>query len=161
MTDQLYGSGKAWFENVQLLSRACGGGITAWRGDPKDPLVGVYIRNSNIGKSPDASTLKSMEKKCHLGRPWNVYSHAVYLNTRMSSIIADAGFKIWSNKQSNFEVGKTRLSEYKSSGPGGDMKVRDYKLEKELSDHYAKQVTYRNVFGGSPSWIDTKPMHNW
>lgn len=161
MTDQLYGMGKAWFERCQLLSRACGGGITAWRGDPKDPLVGVYISNSNIDISPDASTLKPMQAKCHLGRPWNIYSHAIYLNTHMSDIIAPAGFRTWSETQPNFDPSLTSFREYASSGPGGNMKLRDYRLEKALTDHEAKQITYRRVFGGETPWIDSKPVQTW
>lgn len=161
MTDQLYGYGKAWFERVQLLSRACGGGITAWRGSPTDPLVGVYISNSIIDRSPDASTLRSMHKKCHLGRPWNVYSHAVYLNTRMSDIIADAGFRVWSQKQPNFDPRWTRFAEYASSGQGADLTYRDLQLESILTQHEAKQITYRKVFGGSTPWIDPNPVKNW
>lgn len=158
MTDQLYGSGKAWFERVHLLSRACGGGITAWRGDPDDPSVGVYVANSNIDRSPDASTLKPMEGKCHLGRPWNVFSHAVYLNTSMSGIVADEGFKVWSKADDHFEVGKTRFAEYGSSGPGGNVAGRNTTLETILSDKQAKQITYKKVFGGDISWIDTAPL---
>lgn len=161
MTDQLYGSGKAWFERVSLLSRACGGGITAWRGDPEDPLVGVYISNSNIDRSPDASTRKDMEKHCYLGRPWNVYSHATYLSTYMSSIIADAGFKVWSKLQSNFDSRLTRFAEYNSTGPGANMSKRDYTLERILSAKEAKSITYKNVFGGSTPWIDSKTVQQW
>ncbi|CCF51441.1 hypothetical protein NDA11_005072 [Ustilago hordei] len=161
MTDQLYGQGKAWLEQVSLLSRGCGGGITAWRGDPVDPLVGVYISNSNINRSPDASTLKPMEKACYLGRPWNVYSHSTYLNTYMSNIIADAGFKVWSKRQSNFDPRLTRFAEYRSSGPGGYMGNRDYPLKRALTDKEAKGITYKKVFGGSTPWIDSKTMKNW
>ncbi|SOV07627.1 uncharacterized protein UDID_14934 [Ustilago sp. UG-2017a] len=161
MTDQLYGQGKAWLEQVSLLLRGCGGGITAWRGDPQDPLVGVYISNSNIIRSPHASTLKPMEKACYLGRPWNIYSHSTYLNTYMSNIIADAGFKVWAKRQSNFDPRLTRFAEYRSSGPGGYMGNRDYTLERALTDKEAKGITYKKVFGGSTPWIDSKTMKNW
>ncbi|SPO27665.1 uncharacterized protein UTRI_04298_B [Ustilago trichophora] len=161
MTDQLYGAGKAWFERVTLLSRACGGGITAWRGDPTDPLIGVYISNSEIKKSPDASTRKKMEGKCHLGRPWNVHSHATYLSTKMSNIIADAGFRVWGKEESNFDPKLTHFEEWNSSGEGGNMAVRDYTLEKALTEHEAKQITYRHVFGGEAKWIDEKPIKEW
>ena len=161
MTDQLYGSGRAWFERARLLSRACGGGITAWRGDPNDPSVGVYISQSSIERSYDASTLRPMTGKCHLGRPWNVYSHATYLNTYMSDIVSKDGFKVWSKKQSNFDPDKTRFAEYGSKGPGGDLSTRDLRLERILTDHEAKPITWRKVFDGSTPWIDEKPLKNW
>lgn len=159
MTDQLYGSGKAWFERATLLSRACGGGITAWRGDansPDDDQVGVYISNSIIDRSADASTLKPLTDKCHLGRPWDAHAHAVYLNTWMGTIVAQAGFKVWSKSQPNFVQAVTRFAEYNSSGPGGDMVKRNMTLEHILTQHEAKQITYRGVFGGAPRWIDEK-----
>ncbi|GAK65546.1 pectin lyase-like protein [Moesziomyces antarcticus] len=160
MTDQLYGSGKAWFEKCKLLSRACGGGITAWRGDPTDPLVGVYISNSIIAQSPDASKAKPMVGRCHLGRPWNVYSHAVYLNTFMSDIVADAGFRIWSQATPNFAPKLTRFAEHGSSGPGGNARVRDTTLETILSDTAAAKITIHKVFGGSTPWIDLATIKN-
>lgn len=160
MTDYLYGSGKAWFEQVSLLNRACGGGITAWRGDPADPLVGVYVNNSTIARSPDASTLKNMTKMCPLGRPWDVHSHSVYLNTHMSDIIADAGFEVWSKNASHFEVGLTKFAEYGSSGEGGNLSVRNTTLETILTPAQAKRITVRKVFG-STSWIDKYPLKRW
>ena len=161
MTDQLYGMGTAWFERVQLLSRACGGGITAWRGDPASPSKGVYISNSSIEKADDAPEGKDLEGKCHLGRPWNKYAHATYLNTAMSDIIAPEGFKMWNAEQTNFEEGLTRFAEYKSSGPGADPSGRNMTLERILSDEEASKITWTNVFGGSAPWIDTKTVHSW
>lgn len=164
MTDQLYGSGKAWFERVKLLSRACRGGITAWRGNADnldDPSVGVYISNSVIDRSPDAITGTNLTGTCHLGRPWNAHAHAVYLNTWMSDIVSPAGFKIWSRDQSNFEQGVTRFAEYKSSGPGGNLGSRNSTLEHVLTDHEAKKTTYNGIFGGSTPWIDAKRIHHW
>ncbi|GAC93782.1 pectin methylesterase [Pseudozyma hubeiensis SY62] len=161
MTDFIYGEGKAWFEKASLLVRACGGGITAWRGDPnnaEDEKVGVYISNSLIDRSSDASREKNLTGQCHLGRPWNADAHAVYLNTWMGDVVSQDGFKVWTRRQSNFVEGRTRFVEYNSSGPGGDMKKRNLTLERVLTDHEAKQIIWRNVFGGAPRWIDAKRL---
>lgn len=160
MTDQLYGSGKAWFERVSLLSRACGGGITAWRGDPKDPTVGVYVSNSQIARSNDASTVKDLTRKCHLGRPWDRFSHAVFLNTTMEDIVAREGFKVWSWKESDFDAKTTRFEEFNSSGPGGDVRGRDRRLQRILTEDEAKKITIRSVFGDT-SWIDWRRVWTW
>lgn len=161
MTDYLYGSGKAWFEQVRLLNRACGGAITAWRGDASDSMVGVYVSNSAIDTAEDASTLKSMTGKCYLGRPWNVQSHSVYLNTSMSDIVANAGFRIWSQSDPRFQKGETRFAEYGSSGPGGNLSGRNTQLETILSQSQASAITYNSVFGGDCSWIDSTAVRNW
>ncbi|CAE6471968.1 unnamed protein product [Rhizoctonia solani] len=54
-TDYLFGFGTAWFEKVTLANRACGGGITAWKGtnetDAPGNHYGVYSRTPHF-RSP-------------------------------------------------------------------------------------------------------------
>uniref|UniRef100_V5EVP3 Uncharacterized protein n=1 Tax=Kalmanozyma brasiliensis (strain GHG001) TaxID=1365824 RepID=V5EVP3_KALBG len=155
MTDQLYGMGKAWFERTLLLSRACGGGITAWRGDPNDAKVGVYILNSHIARADDAIPLKKMHGKCYLGRPWNAKAHAVYLNTSMDGIVAKKGFRVWGREESNFDPRTTRFDEYGSTGAAGDVTGRNMTLDRILTREQASRITIASVFGDT-SWIDWK-----
>ncbi|SNX85999.1 uncharacterized protein MEPE_04708 [Melanopsichium pennsylvanicum] len=156
-TDQLYGMGQAWFEKVRLLSRGCKGGITAWRGDPQNTRIGVYISNSEIARSDDAPSTKNLTGKCHLGRPWNIYSHATYLNTKMSDIVNATGFKVWSKNASQFDPKLTKFEEYNSYGPGGNLQGRDLLLDNILTDDEANKITWRNVFGSTP-WLDEKTL---
>ena len=48
----LYSRRNSWFENVTLANRACGGGISAWKGtnltDAPGNRYGAYISNSKI-----------------------------------------------------------------------------------------------------------------
>ncbi|OAX32132.1 pectin lyase-like protein, partial [Rhizopogon vinicolor AM-OR11-026] len=66
-TDYLFGYGTAWFQNVTLANRACGGGITAWQGT-SGTKNGAYIADSKIIRSPDANSTTVTDKKCYLGK---------------------------------------------------------------------------------------------
>ena len=48
----LFGFGTAWFQNVILANRACGGGIVAWKGtnltDAPGNRYGAYVADSRI-----------------------------------------------------------------------------------------------------------------
>jgi hypothetical protein len=70
-TDYLFGFGTAWFQNVTLANRACGGGITAWKGtnqtDAPGNRYGVYIADSQIIRSPDANATTATTGLCYLG----------------------------------------------------------------------------------------------
>lgn len=160
MTDQLYGEGRAWFEQCLLLSRACMGGIAAWRGKAGDQKTGVYISNSRIAVSPDAQTLKPMQGKCHLGRPWNAFAQTVYLNNFMTDIIAPEGFKTWNKQQSNFDPQTTRFFEYNSSGPGATPNLRDHTIQHMLDPQQAATCTYQRIFDAPADWIDLRTLEN-
>lgn len=160
MTDQLYGEGRLWVEKCLLLSRACGGGITAWRGKPGDSKAGVYISNSRIDKSPDAQTLRPMQGKCHLGRPWNAFAQSVYLNTYMTDIVAPEGFKTWNKQQSNFDLKTTHFYEFNSSGPGATPKQRDRSVQHLLTANQAAAYTYQRVLDSTADWIDIRILQS-
>ncbi|KAF7422329.1 hypothetical protein PC9H_010485 [Pleurotus ostreatus] len=70
-TDYLFGFGTAWFEDVVLANRACGGGIVAWKGtnqtDAPGNRYGAYVSNSRIARSPDANTTVVTADRCFLG----------------------------------------------------------------------------------------------
>lgn len=154
MTDQLYGEGRAWFEKCLLLSRACGGGIAAWRGKTGDQKSGVYISNSRIAISPDAQKVKPMQGRCHLGRPWNAFAQTVYLNNYMTDIVAPEGFKTWNKQQTNFDPKTTHFYEYNSSGPGATPDKRDRSVQHMLTPQQAVAYTYQRVFDSPAEWLD-------
>ena len=61
----LFGFGTAWFQNVILANRACGGGIVAWKGtnltDAPDNHYGAYIADSRITRVRSATSLTFMK----------------------------------------------------------------------------------------------------
>ncbi|OCH90457.1 carbohydrate esterase family 8 protein [Obba rivulosa] len=150
-TDYLFGFGTAWFQNVTLANRACGGGITAWQGT-SGTLNGAYIADSRIIRSPDANATTVTDEECFLGRPWNDLAIAVYLRTFMDESIAPAGFKPWGDGRNTIE-NTTFYAEFESSGPGGNISMR-VPVEHLLTAEEAQQFTIEGVFLGTPEWID-------
>ncbi|KAF8524973.1 pectin lyase-like protein [Gautieria morchelliformis] len=155
-TDYLFGFGTAWFENVTLANRACGGGIVAWKGtnltDAPGNRYGAYISNSSIIRSPDANASTVTSGQCFLGRPWNDLATTVYLNTFMDQSIAPAGFKPFSSSRPVI-MNTTFYAEFDSTGPGANNAQR-VPVEHFLSDTEAENFTLEKVFLERPQWID-------
>ncbi|QRV93183.1 pectinesterase [Ceratobasidium sp. AG-Ba] len=155
-TDYLFGFGTAWFEKVTLANRACGGGITAWKGtnqtDAPGNHYGVYVANSRIIRSPDANTTTVTDGKCSLGRPWNDLATAVYLNTSMDASVMAQGFTPWGGSRPTI-ANTTFYAEYNSTGVGFNA-LKRLPAEHMLTGTEAGEFTAEKVFGGKPSWVD-------
>ncbi|KAI0683093.1 pectin lyase-like protein [Earliella scabrosa] len=155
-TDYLFGFGTAWFEDVTLANRACGGGIVAWKGtnltDAPGNRYGAYISNSRIIRSPDANATISTREKCFLGRPWNDLATTLFLRTFMDDSINPAGWKPFDSARPVI-MNTTFYAEYDSSGPGGDTSGR-IPLEHFLDKKDASNFTIEKVFLERPKWID-------
>ncbi|KAG2040405.1 carbohydrate esterase family 8 protein [Suillus americanus] len=150
-TDYLFGFGTAWFQNVILANRACGGGITAWR-STEGTKNGAFIADSKIIRSPDANITTVTDGRCYLGRPWNTLAVAVYLRTYMDESIHPAGFTHWSREKSIPDT--TYFAEYNSYGPGGDTSKRVPQEFILNAMQVNKNFTLESVFAGTPAWID-------
>ncbi|EPQ54795.1 pectin lyase-like protein [Gloeophyllum trabeum ATCC 11539] len=156
MTDYLFGFGTAWFQNVTLANRGCGGGLVAWKGtnltDAPGNRYGAYISNSKIIRSPDANATTVTDGKCYLGRPWNSLATTVYLNTYMDQSIAPVGW-IQFDSTRTLNISTTYYAEYNSYGPGGNYSGRE-PYEHFLTDTEARNFTVDKVFLEHPKWID-------
>ncbi|KAF9032134.1 carbohydrate esterase family 8 protein [Hymenopellis radicata] len=154
-TDYLFGFGTAWFQDVILANRACGGGIVAWKGtnqtDAPGNRYGAYISDARIIRSPDANSTTDITKSCYLGRPWNDLATTVFLNTFMEDVIQPVGWTMFSGRPTIFNT--TYYAEYNSTGPGGDTSAR-LDIEHILSEEEAQGFTVDSVFLEHPAWID-------
>ncbi|KAF9265311.1 pectin lyase-like protein [Marasmius fiardii PR-910] len=155
-TDFLFGFGTAWFQNVILANRACGGGIVAWKGtnltDAPGNRYGAYISDSKIIRSPDANSTTNITKQCFLGRPWNDLATTVFLSTFMEDVIRPVGWTTFSGRP--VILNTTFYAEFNSTGPGGDTSNR-LALEHILTAAEAKEFTVDSVFlERRPRWID-------
>ncbi|KAF9453118.1 carbohydrate esterase family 8 protein [Macrolepiota fuliginosa MF-IS2] len=155
-TDYLFGFGTAWFEQVVLANRACGGGIVAWKGtnltDAPGNRYGAYVSNSQIIRSPDANATTVTNQKCFLGRPWNDLATTVYLNTFMDNSIRPEGWTPFDSARPVI-MNTTFYAEFNSTGPGGNTTQR-IPLEHLLTAQEAKDFTVGGVFLEHPKWID-------
>ncbi|KAI5114752.1 hypothetical protein M0805_002121, partial [Coniferiporia weirii] len=161
-TDYLFGFGTAWFENITLANRACGGGIVAWKGtnltDAPGNRYGAYISDSSIIRSPDANATLDITGDCFLavtGRPWNDLATTVFLRTFMDDSIEPVG---WRPFETPGTIANTTFyAEYDNFGPGANTSQR-------VSDHFltnaeAENFTIEKVFLETPRWIDFTYYH--
>ncbi|KAJ7109072.1 pectin lyase-like protein [Mycena crocata] len=155
-TDYLFGFGTAWFQNVILANRACGGGIVAWKGtnltDAPGNRYGAYISSSQIIRSPDANATTSTNGMCFLGRPWNDLATTVFLSTVMDASVRPAGFEPFGGDRPTI-MNTTFYAEFNSTGPGGDTSKR-VAIEHILTAAQASSFTLDGVFLEHPKWID-------
>ncbi|CAK5269838.1 unnamed protein product [Mycena citricolor] len=172
-TDYLFGFGTAWFQNVILANRACGGGIVAWKGNNQTfapgNRYGAYIASSTIMRarigqpssltrsdrseqSPDANATTVTNGKCALGRPWNDHATTVYLSTFMDESINPIGFIPFSSSRPTI-MNTTYYAEFNSTGPGGNTKSR-VGIEHILTASQVSNFTVDGVFLEHPKWID-------
>ncbi|KAH8114386.1 pectin lyase fold/virulence factor [Phellopilus nigrolimitatus] len=159
-TDYLFGFGTAWFEDVTLANRACGGGIAAWKGtnltEAPGNRYGAYISNSAIIRSPDANATLDITGDCFLGRPWNDLATTVYLRTFMDGTVRPAGWTPFDAARPTI-MNTTFYAEYENFGPGAN-------TSKRVSDHIltnaeAQDFTIEKVFLEKPQWIDFSYVH--
>ncbi|KAJ7205990.1 carbohydrate esterase family 8 protein [Mycena pura] len=155
-TDYLFGFGTAWFQNIILANRACGGGIVAWKGtnltDAPGNRYGAYIANSQIMRSPDANATTVTNGKCFLGRPWNDLATTVYLSTSMDASVEPAGWTPFDSARPVI-LNTTFYAEFNSSGAGGNTSAR-VPIEHILTAAQARNFTVDGVFLEHPEWID-------
>ncbi|KNZ79012.1 putative pectinesterase/pectinesterase inhibitor 36 [Termitomyces sp. J132] len=155
VTDYLFGFGTAWFQNVILANRACGGGIVAWKGtnltDAPENQYGAYISESKIIRSPDANATTVTDGLCYLGRPWNDLATTVFLNTFMDQSIRPAGFTPFGGTRTTI-LNTTFYAEFNSSGSGGNTTAR-VPIEHILTAEEAQKFMLEKILG-HPSWID-------
>ncbi|KAG7088759.1 hypothetical protein E1B28_012725 [Marasmius oreades] len=154
-TDYLFGFGTAWFQNVILANRACGGGIVAWKGtnltDAPGNRYGAYISDSRIIRSPDANSTTNITQSCFLGRPWNDLATTVFLNVFMEDVIQPVGWTTFSGRPDIMNT--TFYAEFNSTGLGGNTSKR-LALEHILTPDEAREFTVDSVFLERPKWID-------
>ncbi|KAG6377207.1 carbohydrate esterase family 8 protein [Boletus reticuloceps] len=141
-----------WFQSVTLANRGCGGGITAWRGEP-GTTNGVYIANSNITRSPDIDPTIVTTGRCFLGRPWNEYAVAVFLKNHMDDSIHPSGFTSWASGDAVPTT--TFYAEFDSHGPGANMSSR-VEQDHILSSEESQTHRLEEVFQERPRWIDSR-----
>ncbi|KAI0762007.1 pectin lyase-like protein [Trametes elegans] len=155
-TDYLFGFGTAWFEQITLANRACGGGIVAWKGtnltDAPGNRYGAYIADSRIIRSPDANASTITDGKCFLGRPWNDLATTVFLHTFMDKSVNPVGWTPFDAARPVI-MNSTFYAEYHSYGPGGNTSTR-IPLEHLLTEREASRFTLEDIFRGRPTWID-------
>ncbi|KAI1824357.1 carbohydrate esterase family 8 protein [Xylaria intraflava] len=162
-TDFLYGFGTLFIENSTLSLRACGGGITAWKGTNTtfDNKYGVYISDSQV-LAANSSVAPSITDKCSLGRPWNALHRSLFTNTYLDLSILPGGYTEWEG-QPDGNIGiNTTMAVYDVYGPGYDAaaekssNITEIFGEKEATPYLRPVDVFMTPEGKQPNikWID-------
>ncbi|KAF8194147.1 pectin lyase-like protein [Pholiota molesta] len=130
-TDYLFGFGTAWFQNVVLANRACGGGLVAWKGtnltDAPGNRYGAYIADSSIIRSPDANattiTPGNLTAISPPRSPMERLGNDRVSAHFMDSTIEPVGWTPFSSARPVI-MNTTFYAEYDSTGPGGNTSQR-------------------------------------
>ncbi|QDA58581.1 pectinesterase family protein [Hymenobacter jejuensis] len=139
-TDFIFGASTAVFDRCTVHSKK-NSFITAASTTPQQKFGFVFL---NCKLTADTT----LAQKVYLGRPWRPYAKVVYINTEMGNHITPAGWENWRNPANE----KTAYyAEYKSFGPGGNVKSR-VAWSHQLTKKEAKQYTLKNIFGGQVPW---------
>ncbi len=142
--DFIFGSATAVFDNCQIHSNRDGSMLTAASTPQENPFGYVFL-NSEITSDEGIEDVR-------FGRPWRPYAAVSFINTEMDDSIAPDGWDNW-GEQANEET--ARYSEYNSTGPGANPKMRD-SWTKQLTPEEANQYTVQNVLKGSDGWDPTR-----
>ncbi|WP_018932978.1 pectate lyase [Gracilibacillus lacisalsi] len=142
--DFIFGGATAVFDNCQIHSKRDGSMVTA-ASTPQENRFGYVFLNSQITSDEGIEDVR-------FGRPWRPYAAVSFINTAIDDSIAPDGWDNWGD-QANEETAK--YSEYNSTGPGANPKMRD-SWTKQLTPEEANQYTVQNVLKGSDGWDPTR-----
>lgn len=106
--DFIYGRGTAFFEDSLIYAKTSGY-VTAQARESAAETNGYVFKDSTITGSAPANSV-------YLGRPWQPYARAVYLDTRMSPIIRPEGWSVWGGTNNHLT---SYFAEYNSMDVNG------------------------------------------
>ncbi|KAK9067702.1 hypothetical protein SSX86_011813 [Deinandra increscens subsp. villosa] len=122
--DFIFGNAAAVLQNCNLYPRLPMSGqfnaITAQGRTDPGQNTGTSIQKCNIRAADDLAGSNGTTVT-YLGRPWKEYSRTVYLQSFMDSLIAPAGWSVWSG---DFALNTSYYAEFNNSGPGSDTSRR-------------------------------------
>ena len=133
-TDFIFGDATAVFKNCLIKSKK-NSFVTAASTSPNQKFGYVFFNCKLIADSGVT--------KVYLGRPWRPYAAVAYLNCYLGNQVLSAGWNNWKDPKREKTA---RYSEYKSTGPGANPKVR-VEWSKQLSSNQARNYTLKNIFG--------------
>ncbi|KAJ0699334.1 putative pectinesterase [Helianthus annuus] len=122
--DFIFGNAATVLQNCNLYPRLPMSGqfnaITAQGRTDPGQNTGTSIQKCNIRAADDLAASNGTTVT-YLGRPWKEYSRTVYMQSFMDSLIAPAGWSVWSG---DFALNTSYYAEFNNSGPGSDTSQR-------------------------------------
>uniref|UniRef100_A0A1D1ZDH9 Pectinesterase n=1 Tax=Anthurium amnicola TaxID=1678845 RepID=A0A1D1ZDH9_9ARAE len=118
--DFVFGNAAVVLQNCSLYARkplpTQKNTITAQNRKDPNQNTGISIHDCRVLPTPDLEATKSIYPT-YLGRPWKLYSRAVYMMSYMSDHVHPDGWLPWNT--SNFALDTLYYGEYMNYGPGG------------------------------------------
>lgn len=137
--DYVYGKGQAYFEDCTLFSKV-GGYITAQgREGPTETNGFVFHQATVTGSAANDSV--------YLGRPWQLHSRSIFLESVLGDLVNPAGWSAWSGNNNHLT---SYFAEYGNTGPGsiGTRPSWTYQLDATA----AQAFTLNAWLGGTDNW---------
>jgi pectinesterase len=137
--DFIFGSAAAYFDNCEIFCKD--DGYIAAPAQPEDMDYGYVFNNCTVhGDAPAESV--------YLGRPWQRFGQAVFMNTSLSDIIRPQGWEPWVEADHPDKTETAFMAEHANEGAGYKPNRR-VDWSHQLSDSEAEAYTVENVF---PDW---------
>jgi pectinesterase len=135
---------RMWIDSSDIRVTT-GGGIFTANGRASSSGVSYYvIDKSSVSAAQGASVSPG---SVYLGRPWSEYARVCFQETVLSSIIAPAGWEVWSSSLSN--TAHVTFQEYGNTG--SDASGTRASFSSELSSI----ISISSILGPSyTSWVD-------
>ncbi|KAK2654408.1 hypothetical protein Ddye_014264 [Dipteronia dyeriana] len=124
--DFIFGNAAVVLQNCNIYPRLPITGqfnaITAQSRTHPSQNTGIIIHNCTIRAADDlASSSNHQNVQTYLGRPWNIYSRTVYMQSFMDSLINPDGWHIWTI---NSTLSRLYYAEFDNTGPGSNISNR-------------------------------------
>lgn len=147
--DYVYGKGQAYFEDCTLFSKS-GGYITAQgREGPAETNGFVFHQATVTGSAGNDSV--------YLGRPWQLYSRSIFLESALGDLVHPAGWSIWSGNSNHLTA---YFAEFGNTGPGsiGTRPSWTYQLDAAGAQAYTLGTWLGGTDGWNPVTVIPEPM---
>jgi pectinesterase len=132
--DFIFGWSTAVFDNCTIFCK--GGGYVTAASTFSTTAYGFVFRNCKITGDAPASSF-------YLGRPWRPDAKTVFINCFLDKHIKPEGWHNWGKPDAE----KTSYyAEYKSTGPGANVKQR-ISWSHQLTDEQVKDYSLEKIFG--------------
>lgn len=112
--DFIWGYSAAYFKGCTIAAKRKSSAITA-HSRASSSAVGIYVFDQCLVTAP-SSYSSAIQSSVYLGRPYSAYARVVYKYSYLDSIVAPAGWKIWST--SDPRTDHITFAEYSNTGPG-------------------------------------------
>ncbi len=136
---------RMWIDSSDIRVTAGGGAITA-NGRASSSDVSYYVINKSSVSAAQGTSVSS--GSVYLGRPWSEYARVCFQDTVLSSIIAPAGWEIWSPSLPN--TGYVTFQEYGNTGSGASG------TRASFSSKLSSAISISTILGSSyTNWVDS------